>query len=189
MKETDSPIRRFFRFWRDKKGSVTVEFVFMLVLLALIFAFMADLVFIRSSLGKLDNASYSLVNVLRERQQLYDGNEALRQEDLSLFQQMASQILLGEKDQNLAIYLEELSFRGNTPYYSTLGAEICRPGTTLDRLENLSPRSEIRNERKIPIYQVTVCLNVGGGLFRALLVKDSAKIGTFLRSTSFAVAR
>lgn len=50
-------------FISSKKGSVTIEFVFMLVLLLFIFAFLVDFVIVRTTQGKLDNATYSLVNI------------------------------------------------------------------------------------------------------------------------------
>ena len=54
-------------FIRNKKGAVSIEFFFSILLFGIMFAFMIDLLMVRSSLGKLDNASYTLVNLLRER--------------------------------------------------------------------------------------------------------------------------
>ena len=69
-------------FLKSKKGAVTIEFFFMVLLLGVLFAFMADLVMLRSTLGKLDNASFSLVNILRERTQLYGRRAELTNDDL-----------------------------------------------------------------------------------------------------------
>ncbi|WP_386695795.1 tight adherence pilus pseudopilin TadF [Lonepinella sp. MS14435] len=191
-------------FSSNKKGSVTIEFVLIMIVLAVIFAFMADLVFVRSTLGKLDNASYSLVNILRERNQLYNGSETFSEneeeidkDDLTIFKKLASRILYGEKhDYNdVMIVLEQLTFTGATSStLTTLGdTSKCKPSTTLDQRANLSPRSERidnnGNQRKIPLYQVTVCMETGSGLFRALVAGDSAKSNGMLRSTSLAVSR
>ena len=58
----------FFR--QSKKGSVTIEFALTLMILVIVFAFLADLVVQRSTQAKLDNTSLSLVSILRERVQL-----------------------------------------------------------------------------------------------------------------------
>ncbi|TDQ57630.1 tight adherence protein F [Mesocricetibacter intestinalis] len=190
-------------FLRHRQGSVTIEFVFMLIILAVIFAFMADLVFVRSTLGKLDNASYSLVNVLRERQQLYEGDEAisandpLNNSDFITFRRLAGKMLNNDSNSDVMIVLEQLTFtdvrpgRQPRPLYTRIGTDDskCRPANPLNRLENLSPRSEINGERKIPLYQVTLCTETGSGLFRALLLKDASKLKGVLRSSSLAVAR
>ncbi|WP_439236180.1 tight adherence pilus pseudopilin TadF [Lonepinella koalarum] len=185
-------------FSSNEKGSVAIEFVLIMIVLAFIFAFMADLVFMRSSLGKLDNASYSLVNVLRERRQLYDetisGSKTITNSDLVTFRKLASQILYGDNshDNDVIIVLEQLTFTEETPIlpHTKLGDDSkCPPATSLDKLKDLSPRSEINGERKIPLYQVTVCMNIGSGLFRALLAKDSTKLDGMLRSSSLGVSR
>ncbi len=184
-------------FSSNKKGSVTIEFVLIMIVLAVIFAFMADLVFVRSTLGKLDNASYSLVNILRERNQLYNGSETISQDtkiannDLVTFKKLASGILYGSNDHDAMIILEQLTFNGSTPNTPTVLGDTtkCQPSTPLRQRADLSPRSEANGERKIPLYQVTVCMETGSGLFRALVAGDSAKSNGMLRSTSLAVSR
>ncbi|WP_386698282.1 tight adherence pilus pseudopilin TadF [Lonepinella sp. MS14436] len=184
-------------FSSNKKGSVTIEFVLIMIVLAVIFAFMADLVFVRSTLGKLDNASYSLVNILRERNQLYNGSETISQDtkiannDLVTFKKLASGILYGSNDHDAMIILEQLTFNGATPNTPTVLGDTtkCQPSIPLRQRADLSPRSEANGERKIPLYQVTVCMETGSGLFRALVAGDSAKSNGMLRSTSLAVSR
>ncbi|WP_386689550.1 tight adherence pilus pseudopilin TadF [Lonepinella sp. MS14437] len=215
-----NPQMRIKFFSSNEKGSVAIEFVLIMIVLAILFAFMADLVFVRSTLGKLDNASYSLVNVLRERNRLTIDSETnstdagasetnvqdtgaskttladerkITNKELVTFKKLASQILYGKgHDHNdVMIVLEQLTFTGATSStLTTLGdTSKCKPSTTLDRRANLSPRSEANGERKIPLYQVTVCMETGSGLFRALVADDSAKSNGMLRSTSLAVSR
>ena len=89
-------------FISSKKGSVTIEFVFMLVLLLFIFAFLVDFVIVRTTQGKLDNATYSLVNILRERTQLYNdkGTNTLTTKDLQDFEKLAKLTLFGDVNSN-----------------------------------------------------------------------------------------
>ena len=72
-------LNRVSSFRQSKKGSVTIEFALTLMILVIVFAFLADLVVQRSTQAKLDNTSLSLVSILRERVQLYsdNGNAAL----------------------------------------------------------------------------------------------------------------
>ena len=95
-------------FLPNKRGSVTIEFIFMLILLTFIFAFLADFVIVRSTQGKLDNASYSLVNVLRERIQLFgdNGTATLTDDDLHDFEKVARGLLYGDKnDDNQKVFI------------------------------------------------------------------------------------
>ena len=67
-------LNRVSSFRQSKKGSVTIEFALTLMILVIVFAFLADLVVQRSTQAKLDNTSLSLVSILRERVQLYNDN-------------------------------------------------------------------------------------------------------------------
>ena len=180
-------------FIRNKKGSVTIEFFFSVLLFAIMFAFMVDLIMIRSSLGKLDNASYTLVNLLRERKNLYSDrpNDDITSLDVQQYKELAKLLLFNDKNDKSKVYLT-LEYKASETTRSVLGdSGLCAPYSSLDTLWALSPRSEssVRSgERKVPLYQVTICIETGS-LFKALLVDKSARDGNFVRSSSFSVAR
>lgn len=175
------------KFYRNNRGSVSIEFVFMLILLAFIFAFLADLVIIRSTMGKLDNVSYSLVNILRERTQLYDREARINDQDLKEFEQLAKRLVYGDKEskKDLYIVLEHWQ-EGNSS--SKRNSSQCKPYRKIDELSQLSPRSEINNERKIPLYQVTLCVETNS-FFKALLLDKANQSWGMIRSSSFSVSR
>lgn len=181
-------------FISNKNGSVTIEFVFMLILLLFIFAFLVDFVMVRTTQGKLDNATYSLVNILRERTQLYDdkGTNALTAKDLQDFEKLAKLTLFGDVNSNkqVGVVLEhwwQNDGIGASDVQSNL--PNCQPYKKLDNdLAYLSPYSEIANQRKVPLYQITLCVEVGS-LFQSLIVKKENQSLGLLSSSSLAVAR
>ncbi|MBN6075261.1 pilus assembly protein TadF [Aggregatibacter actinomycetemcomitans] len=178
----------------NKKGSVTIEFVFMLVLLTFVFAFLADFVMIRVTQGKLDNASYSLVNILRERAQLYDddGTKALTQNDLNEYEELAKLILFGDKKsgKKVGVRLEHWWQKdGKSAMDEKYNIQNCQPYKKLDnQLAHLSPLSETVNKRKVPMYQVTLCVDINS-FFQSLVVKKENLSFGSLSSSSIAVAR
>lgn len=180
-------------FIRNKKGSVTIEFFFSVLLFAIMFAFMVDLIMIRSSLGKLDNASYTLVNLLRERKNLYADRptDDITSFDVQQYKELARLLLFNDKNDKSKVYVT-LEYKASDATRSVQGdMGQCAPYSSLDTLWALSPRSEssVRHgERKVPLYQVTICIETGS-LFKALLVDKSARDGNFVRSSSFSVAR
>lgn len=181
-------------FISSKKGSVTIEFVFMLVLLLFIFAFLVDFVIVRTTQGKLDNATYSLVNILRERTQLYNdkGTNTLTTKDLQDFEKLAKLTLFGDVNSNkqVGVVLEHWwqdNGIGAPDVQSNLSS--CQPYKKLNNdLAYLSPYSEISNQRKVPLYQVTLCIEVGS-FFQSLIVKKENQSLGLLSSSSLAVAR
>ncbi|RDE68925.1 pilus assembly protein TadF [Aggregatibacter segnis] len=181
-------------FISSKKGSVTIEFVFMLVLLLFIFAFLVDFVIVRTTQGKLDNATYSLVNILRERTQLYNdkGTNTLTTKDLQDFEKLAKLTLFGDVNSNkqVGVVLEHWwqdNGIGTSDAQSNLSN--CQPYKKLNNdLAYLSPYSEISNQRKVPLYQVTLCIEVGS-FFQSLIVKKENQSLGLLSSSSLAVAR
>ena len=184
-------------FLSNKRGSVTIEFIFMLVLLTFIFAFLADFVIVRSTQGKLDNASYSLVNVLRERIQLFgdNGTANLTDDDLHDFEKVARGLLYGDKNndnQKVFIVLEHfwrdpVSQKDQFERFPK-SSNGCEPYRNIESLVNLSPNSEINNGRKIPLYQVTLCAETNSFFKSLYLSKENQSLG-FIRSSSLAVSR
>ncbi|MDG2942723.1 tight adherence pilus pseudopilin TadF [Exercitatus varius] len=194
MNESNSDTNLLRRFIRQQSGSVTIEFVFMLILLILILAFMADLAILLSTAGRLDNISYSLANILRERTQLYKGNENLATErvnnrDVTQFKALATRMAFGDKNSSKKIYVVLEYLAPENSIYRIIGdTDKCKPYEALQNLVNLSPRSEINNSRKIPLYQVTVC--VPNYSFFSTLVPGVAKnMDETVRSSSITVSR
>ncbi|UEA17702.1 protein TadF [Pasteurella canis] len=176
------------KFLRDKKGSVTIEFLFMSMFLIILFAFLFDLVMLRSTLGKLDNASYTMVSILRERSQLYNRTPQISNIDHKQFEELAKKIIFGDKNSSKKIdvvleYWAQDSSGSTIPNHGQ-----CKPYKALSNLSYLSPRSELNNERKIPLYQVTLCLETHS-LFEALLLDESQRSSGLLRSSSMSVSR
>ena len=184
-------------FLSNKRGSVTIEFIFMLILLTFIFAFLADFVIVRSTQGKLDNASYSLVNVLRERIQLFgdNGTANLTDDDLHDFEKVARGLLYGDKNndnQTVFIVLEHcwrdpVSQKDQFERFPK-SSNGCEPYRNIESLVNLSPNSEINNGRKIPLYQVTLCAETNSFFKSLYLSKENQSLG-LIRSSSLAVSR
>lgn len=184
-------------FLPNKRGSVTIEFIFMLILLTFIFAFLADFVIVRSTQGKLDNASYSLVNVLRERIQLFgdNGTATLTDDDLHDFEKVARGLLYGDKNddnQKVLIVLEHFWREpGSTSNkFERLPSSLngCEPYRKIEELVHLSPNSEINDGRKIPLYQVTLCAETNSFFKSLYLSKENQSLG-LIRSSSLAVSR
>lgn len=145
-------------FLGDKKGAVTVEFIAMMMFLAFIFAFLSDVIVMRSTMGKLDNASYTLVNILRERLQLYAGTADINDRDYKQMELLAKRLIYGDQNskEELNIVLEYWSEKKQTRLPHAINR--CQPYRNLRDLSYLSPKSEFNNERRIPLYQVTVCV-------------------------------
>lgn len=184
-------------FLPNKRGSVTIEFIFMLILLTFIFAFLADFVIVRSTQGKLDNASYSLVNVLRERIQLFgdNGTATLTDDDLHDFEKVARGLLYGDKNddnQKVLIVLEhfwrEPGSTSNKFERLPSSSNGCEPYRKIEELVHLSPNSEINEGRKIPLYQVTLCAETNSFFKSLYLSKENQSLG-LIRSSSLAVSR
>ena len=184
-------------FLPNKRGSVTIEFIFMLMLLTFIFAFLADFVIVRSTQGKLDNASYSLVNVLRERIQLFgdNGTATLTDDDLHDFEKVARGLLYGDKNddnQKVFIVLEhfwrEPGSTSNKFERLPSSSNGCEPYRKIEELVHLSPNSEINEGRKIPLYQVTLCAETNSFFKSLYLSKENQSLG-LIRSSSLAVSR
>lgn len=181
-------------FIRNKKGAVSIEFFFSILLFGIMFAFMIDLLMVRSSLGKLDNASYTLVNLLRERNSLYPDRpaEGITSRDAQQYKQLAKLLLFNDKNDKTNVYVT-LEYKANNAPRTVQGdLAQCVPYSSLDTLWVISPLSESSSvshgERKVPLYQVTICIE-SGSLFKALLLDSSARDGIFIRSSSFSVAR
>lgn len=186
-------------FIKQQRAAITIEFVFTIILLTVILTFMIDLTMLRSNLGKLDNSSYSLANILRERKQLYNGNEMISLDSIEKFRKLAKYAVYGDDtaSKELFIVIESVSFTTDPldqqkepkPDYKRFGdVSHCTPYKNLDSLSNIAPRSEAKGGRKIPIYQVTICIP-SYSVFKSVILNESSNSRHILRSSSMVVAR
>ncbi len=216
-------------FTKDQQGSVTIEFVFAIIVLCLLLIFMFDLSIFRLQMGKLDNVSYSLVNILRERRQLFntaDGKEYSPvvqassenmcespstnitshncQSLIQTFEGLANKMFYGttmpKGNRRIYIRLDDLEFKPleNGKFAianhwvvtnfknDDLMNKDCVPTTNILTLRKLAPISEINDHRKLPLYQVTLCIP-SYSLFAT--VTRSGNDRKILRSSSVAVGR
>ncbi|VEJ08859.1 tight adherence pilus pseudopilin TadF [Actinobacillus delphinicola] len=197
-----NPIKRFLR---ETKGAAAIEFLLTVMFLVLVLFFMMDLAITRATVAQLDNISYSLVTVLRERTQLYrtaDGKgkvEAISESEVKPLKILAKAMYYGNPNDSRPLYLviQSLQFKQTSAtkepvvdmsLSQPLGdTQQCVPTTNLLNFQNIAPRSEQNDERTIPLYQVTVCVPAYS-VFRSLVVGPAYANGT-LRSSSHAVGR
>ncbi|QLB12347.1 tight adherence protein F [Bisgaardia hudsonensis] len=199
MKEVHLIVNRFKSFIRQQQGAITIEFLLITIVLLLILVFMADLAILRSNLGKLDNATYSLVNILRERTQLHNNSEEITANEADQFKKLAKKLIYDDVNtqKEISVILESLSFA--TPRsaqddpaatYKTFGDNNsdCKPYMSLNGLKSIAPRSESKNGRKIPLYQITICIP-NYSLFKAVTLNDRNQSKQMIRSSSATVSR
>ena len=105
---------------------------------------------------------------------------------------MAKLILFGDKDSpnKVGVTIEHWEEKKSPESLTTLST--CQPYRKLDNnLSYLSPRSEAANpdnQRKIPLYQVTLCVEAGS-FFKNLITRKENQSFGMLSSSSLAVAR
>lgn len=209
MKEKDN------NFIKNISGAVAIEFVFMMFLLALMFAFMADLVTTRGTVGRLERTSYSLLNVVKERVAFGKKRDTLEQWEVDELQRLAKALIHGNENKGeVDVVVEYLAFdpasneptsrlvKTNTSIVrkSKNASADCQPLNELksSKLQALSPRAEINPydvgapPRYVPLYQVTVCTEINSlftEITNRLFVEEKNKnLGVF-RSSSAGVTR
>lgn len=198
-------MNRISSFIRNNTASVTIEFAFMLILLCILFAFVIDFAILRSDLGKLDRASYSVLNIVKERTALWNGkgsynsSSELEQEALTL-QQVASRLVYGKSDGKIAMMVEYVSFQpanssdinqrqGRIDRYYSKQLGDCRPAETLDKVayqQKIAAYAE--TSRFVPMYQITLCMQQQS-LFKRITLSSDQVYRFNLRSTSVGVMR
>jgi len=181
------------KFRNEKTGSVTVEFAFMLLFLGIMLVFMVDLVLVRSAMGKLDSVSYSLVNILRERNAFYkDNSNTVTQQDVEKLRSVAKALLYGkDSSQKVEITIEQLTYTGDQAVVTNDKDNECSAARPLGEHPELSPYSQSVNlakRRQVPVYQVTLCTEVTSPFKYFLLNKENRAMHG-IRSSSVSVSR
>ncbi|WP_122032108.1 tight adherence pilus pseudopilin TadF [Aliivibrio sp. EL58] len=157
-----------------QRGNFSVEFAVVGVALSLIFVFSADVIIKLAIKGKLDRLSYSLVNVLKERTQLYDEDYVLeKQEADSMFviaKNSMARMQSSYKSENFGVVVEELTFREinqpNSPTRYNLGSYTCSLPKTIDQYKDLSVVTTWT--RQATLYRITLCYKTSN-LFGSLV--------------------
>ncbi|EFM96878.1 tight adherence protein F [Actinobacillus pleuropneumoniae] len=190
----------------NNQGSVTVEFIFIFFLFSVLLIFLVDVAILQSTTGKLQRTSYSLLNVVKERNISDGGKEEVTQEDVNKLKKLAVK-LMGETDENLidvtvqyygfeAIKPQELGGSSTRPEKKTksLSKELSTGGQCKaaysTNITDAAPLTENfkGSNRYAAIYYVTVCRKMTN-LFKGLtLAKQDYESGR-LRASALGVGR
>lgn len=170
-------------------GTFSIELAMVGVFFSLLIAFSGDVIIKLSLKGKLDRLSYSLVNVIKERTQLYDSNFLLTSDEVNEVDTIAQHSLrrtfLPFDAKKYGLLVEELSFQqsgSSGAVFSERRGDInCHQAQIIDELQ---PLTVISNRgRQMPLYRVTVCYatdnwigNIVGEVFTHVM-SDSVVIG------------
>ncbi|WP_299014186.1 tight adherence pilus pseudopilin TadF [uncultured Photobacterium sp.] len=152
---------------RKQNGSFTVELAIILVFVSMAFHFQINNSIAISTKGKLDRLSYSLVNILSERRQLFNDEGDMcsdRRKCSAVLDDMLdiAKASLGRTSgefnpDKLGIRIEELRKEKSNKFYTVRTAGSL-DGCNLPSIQNntsLLPKTS-RN-RHLPMYQVTLC--------------------------------
>ena len=176
-------------FKTKQRGVFSIEFAIIGVVFSLLLAFSGDVIMKISIKGKLDRLSYSLVNVLKERTQLYDADYQLTAAEVTSLNNIAKHSLARTfsvfDEAKYGFLVEELSFLdADTPnpiISEQRGAIHCRVDQSIGELKKLTVFS-VRG-RNMPLYRVAICYesnNWFGGLVGknyTRVMSDSIVIG------------
>ena len=178
----------------DSRGSISVEFVLITLVLFILLMWLTELVMRQAMIGKLDRTAYSVAGILRERIQLFDGREMLNQQDVDNAAALARRMLKDMHYQadlsSLQLHVEEVHFNdpiGQTDlrkeiksyvnWNSGVDARECLPPERLVDQLQLTPRGSYG--RWVPLYQVTVCLSTTRWAGRFLLAEQNPLLTSF----------
>lgn len=196
------------KFLSNKKGAVAVEFMLLLIVLVIMFAFMFDLVLMRSTVGKLERTSYSLLNVVKESRvygKVISHKDPFTQSDIDSMQKLATTLMHGDSSSNskkVEIYLEYLELEdgaGNDRASRKVkngypivkeSSNQCKPSIPISNLipsspvvESVGNNTKSSNDSSRGLYRVTVCAEVNS-LFKSILVSKQNQSSGLLQASS-----
>lgn len=173
-----------------QRGTFSVEFAIVGLVFSVLLVFSGDVIMKLAMKGKLDRLSYSMVNILKERTQLYDEDYKItRREARQLFDiskgSLARVSGAGFDDSRYRVIVEEQTFarNGNPKPVRTFqfGADVCELQTKLSDLRHLSVVTSW--DRQATLYRVSLCYetdnwvgDILGGDFR-VVSSDAVIIG------------
>ncbi|RBW66593.1 ATP-binding protein [Vibrionales bacterium C3R12] len=146
-----------------QKGNFSVEFAIVGLFFSLLIVFSGDVIIKLSIKGKLDRLSYSLVNVLKERTQLYSEDYQITPNEargmMTIGGNSLSRTLSTYDPTKFGALVEELTFRGisapNPQKEYRFGGITCNVSKPLSELQHLSVITSW--ERQASLYRVTFC--------------------------------
>ncbi len=139
-----------------QRGIFAIEMSFVLFFIAVLVVFTGDISFKLFNRVALDRASYSLVNILKERTRFYNKRFELNQQDIDDIQMLGSRLLADNRAFGLRI--ESLhkgvfqTFTGNVNQ-----APVCSNVDSLNQTKRAELVPENSNGKEFPLYQVTLC--------------------------------
>ncbi|WP_440163268.1 tight adherence pilus pseudopilin TadF [Actinobacillus pleuropneumoniae] len=191
----------------NNQGSVTVEFIFIFFLFSVLLIFLVDVAILQSTTGKLQRTSYSLLNVVKERNISDGGKEEVTEADVKKLKQLAVK-LMGEADESLIdVTVQYYGFESIKPQdpksssatrpekkTKSLSKELSTGGQCKaaysTNITDAAPLTENfkGSNRYAAIYYVTVCRKMTN-LFKGLtLAKQDYESGR-LRASALGVGR
>jgi len=179
------------------KGIFMVELSLVLLVFSLLFVFSMDMILKLSHQGKLDRMSHSIVSILAERKQLFNGNDMLCSTgDHGCAEAVDKMYLMAKNSlarmfsnfdvKKMTMVIEQQQFEKNNPsHYYVKWLETKSTDCTfvpLRQLQSLSP--ETNYSRRASLFQVTICY--GSDDLTSNILGDGF---TTLSSSSVALAR
>lgn len=147
-----------------QRGGFTIEFAIIGLVFSLLFIFSADVIIKLSYKGKLDRLSYSLVNILKERTQLYGKDYSLTKGHATTLVTIAEGSLRRTVNQfeakNFGYVIEAVTFNAKgvatyKVYPEGIEKVRCNTVSTLDKMQHLSKMTTWN--RRATLYRVTLC--------------------------------
>jgi len=155
---------------KHQQGSFIIEFALIAVFFSSLILLTADIVIKQDIAGQLDRLSYSAVNLLKERNEIYQRREEITQADVNQIKNLIENSMSRTYSNFLAAALsikveQQLVDINNDPTAGpTLdnGDFICDPTQTLtDLITNVPELTPVTSSgRRARLYQVTLCYEV-----------------------------
>ncbi|MGR5253252.1 tight adherence pilus pseudopilin TadF [Vibrio astriarenae] len=176
-----------------KRGNFTVEFAIVGIFFSLLFAFSGDVIIKLSYKGKLDRLSFSAVNILKERTQLYETRESIpafdvqASEVIDIAKSSLQRMISAYDESNFSYSVEGLTYDGGSTALTTYpsgNSTKCGGSQSLKELDIDGDEhyySVVSSwGRRTSLYRVTLCYDTNNWI--------GSLIGTdFTRVTSSSV--
>ncbi|MGY0217813.1 tight adherence pilus pseudopilin TadF [Endozoicomonadaceae bacterium StTr2] len=160
-------IKRHSQRMQYQSGNFLIEFALIASFMAMCMMFVTDMTIKQTIQGNLQRLSYSAVNVIKERTQLYNDSEVVSNQQVAQIYTLVSQSMertMGDFDEDkLGMYLEQVRFQkvdgkdkpvlNNEP--RSRGDVNCRPTRLLDDMDELF--IDTSWGRKATLYRVSLC--------------------------------
>ena len=169
---------------KKQRGVFAIEMSFVLFFIAALLLFTGDIAFKLFNRVALDRASYSLVNILKERSRFYDKRFVLNPQDINDMQKLASRLLVG--NQSYGLRVESLD-KGIVKKFtrSISQGPVCSNIDSLEKMKGAKLVPQNVAGETFPLYQVTLCYQVDSWFSKFM----SSATKSRLQSTSVIVGR